>query len=190
MGINQAVQPIQGYNYGRHDYKRVKQTTLTGQAVVFLICFAFWIIMMVKPQYYYYLFSSNDANLITYGMHAMRMSKLLVVFLGYQTLVSFFFTSIGKPQIATCISISRQIFLIPAFIIMPKLFGLNGVLTCNPVSDFCSLIVVTSIYVWGLRKLDKMADAEKAKQNSSIEQNSVLQTKIPISKRQIATSSK
>lgn len=155
MGINQALQPIQGYNYGLQNYKRVKKTTLTGQSVVFLICLSFWLIMMIKPQYYYYIFSSNDQNLINYGIHAMRTSKKLVVFLGYQTLVSFFFTSIGKPQIATCISISRQIFLIPALLILPKLFGLDGVLNSNPVSDFCSIILVTSIYIYGLRELDR-----------------------------------
>ncbi|HCW54790.1 MAG TPA: hypothetical protein DG753_13875 [Clostridium sp.] len=160
MGINQALQPIQGYNYGKGDYKRVKETTLTGQVVVFVICLAFWLIMMIKPEFYYYLFSSNDSNLITYGIHAMRTSKKLVVFLGYQTLVSFFFTSIGKPQIATCVSISRQIFLIPSLIILPRLFGLEGVLNSNPVSDFCSLIVVTSIYINGLHKLDKKASLQ------------------------------
>ena len=50
--------------------------------------------------------------------------------------------------VATFISISRNgLFLIPALLILPRFLGLNGVLYSSSVSDFCSLILVSSIYI-------------------------------------------
>ena len=55
--------------------------------------------------------------------------------------------------------------MIPALIILAKLFGLEGVLNSNPVSDSCSIIVVTCIYIHGSHELDKKALLSKVPSN-------------------------
>mgnify|MGYP001298534821 CR=1 FL=1 len=79
---------------------------------------------------------SGDAQLAEYGAMAMRKSKMFMLFLGFQTLASMYFSAIGKPKVATFISISRNgLFLIPALLILPRFLGLNGVLYSSSVSD-------------------------------------------------------
>ncbi len=76
-------------------------------------------------------------------------------------LVSMYFSSIGKPEVATFVSLSRHgIFFIPALIILPRIFGLMGVLYATPVSDACSLVVVTTMYIREMIRLGNLKEGE------------------------------
>ena len=66
--------------------------------------------------------------------------------------------------VATFISISRNgLFLIPALLILPRFLGLDGVLYSSSVSDFCSLILVSTIYINGILQLNKKEKEEYSK---------------------------
>lgn len=160
-GINQAAAPVISYNYGRKSFKRVRKATLTSQGMAFVFAAVIWTAMMLAPEFVINLFSKNDAQLMDYGVMAMRTCKCLALFGGYQMLISMYFSSIGKPEIATLVSLSRHgIFFIPALYILPKYFGLMGVLYATPVSDGCSLIVVTTMYVREMMRLGKLKEGE------------------------------
>lgn len=160
-GINQAAAPVISFNYGRKSFKRVRKASLTSQGMAFAFAIVIWTAMMLVPEFVINLFSKNDPQLLEYGVMAMRTSKCLALFGGYQMLVSMYFSSIGKPEVATMVSLSRHgIFLIPALYILPKYFGLMGVLYATPVSDGCSLIVVTTMYVKEMMRLGKLKDGE------------------------------
>lgn len=156
-GVNQAASPLISYNYGAKKYVRVKKISLMAQTMAFVMAFFIWAFMMLAPEFVVSLFSSNDRELIQYGAMAMRICKCFALFGGFQMLVSMYFSAIGKPQIATIVSFSRNgIFLIPALYILPKFFGLKGVLYANAVSDGCSLLVVTIMYVCEMRRIGRL----------------------------------
>ena len=164
LGMNNAISTIISYNYGAKQYKRTRNAALIGQAIAFVICTVVWLLMMIVPKTLFAIFSSGDAQLAEYGAMAMRKSKMFMLFLGFQTLASMYFSAIGKPKVATFISISRNgLFLIPALLILPRLLGLNGVLYSSSVSDFCSLILVSTIYINGILQLNKKEKEEYSK---------------------------
>ena len=156
-GINQAVSPLISYNYGAKNYSRVKKASLCSQAMAGVFAIVIWSAMMLAPEYVCSLFGKGDEALISYGAMAMRACKMFALFGGFQMLVSMYFSSIGKPQVATFVSISRHgLFLIPAMLIMPQFMGLKGVLYANSVSDGCSLIVVSFMYLHEMRRLSRL----------------------------------
>lgn len=160
-GINQAAAPVISFNYGKKSFKRVRRATLTSQGMAFFFAIIIWTAMMMAPEFVINLFSKDDSQLLEYGVMAMRTSKCLALFGGYQMLVSMYFSSIGKPEVATMVSLSRHgIFLIPALYILPKFFGLMGVLYATPVSDGCSLIVVTTMYIREMLRLGRLKEGE------------------------------
>ena len=161
-GINQAVSPLISYNYGAKNYSRVKKASLCSQAMAGVFAIVIWSAMMLAPEYVCSLFGKGDEALISYGAMAMRACKMFALFGGFQMLVSMYFSSIGKPQVATFVSISRHgLFLIPAMLIMPQFMGLKGVLYANSVSDGCSLIVVSFMYLHEMRRLSRLTDGEE-----------------------------
>ena len=161
-GINQAVSPLISYNYGAKNYSRVKKASLCSQAMAGVFAVVIWSAMMLAPEFVCSLFGKGDEALISYGAMAMRACKMFALFGGFQMLVSMYFSSIGKPQVATFVSVSRHgLFLIPAMLIMPQFMGLKGVLYANSVSDGCSLIVVSFMYLHEMRRLSRLTDGEE-----------------------------
>ncbi len=164
LGMNNAISTIISYNYGARQYIRARNAALIGQLIAFGVCFLVWLLMMCTPQMLYAMFSSGDTELIEYGSMAMRKSKMFICFLGFQTLASMYYSAIGKPKVATVISVSRNgLFLIPALLILPRFFGLDGVLYSSSVSDLCSMLLVSVIYIKGMIQLNQLSKEDMGK---------------------------
>ena len=65
-----------------------------------------------------------------------------------QPISSTFFTSIGKANKGTFLSLTRQIiFLLPLMFFLPTIFGIKGILYAAPIAD--SMAFVTAVVmVW------------------------------------------
>jgi Na+-driven multidrug efflux pump len=76
--------------------------------------------------------------------------------IGFQIASSNYFQAVGNPKQAMFLSLSRQVvLLIPSLLILPRFFGLNGVLYAGPVADLGSSII-TGIWLYiELKQLDK-----------------------------------
>lgn len=162
-GINQAASPIISFNYGSRQYGRVRNASFLSQAMTFGITLLVYLPAMISPGLVLPLFGGSEAELLAFGSMAMRASKPLLLFTGYQMLVSMYFSAIGRPDVATLVSLLRNgIFLIPALVILPRFYGIMGVLYANPVSDGLSLVAVTVLYVREMRRIGRLADGESA----------------------------
>ena len=69
----------------------------------------------------------------------MRFFKIFLFFTWVnciQPVTSQFFASVGKPMKGMFISLTRQIiFFLPALIILPMIFGIDGILYVAPIAD-------------------------------------------------------
>jgi Na+-driven multidrug efflux pump len=78
----------------------------------------------------------------------MQIYLLMLPIIGFQIVSSNYFQAVGKPRQAMILSLSRQVLLlIPALLILPRFFGLNGVFYAGPVADFGSS-VITGIWLY------------------------------------------
>ena len=86
----------------------------------------------------------------------MRLYRAFAMVAGIQTLCSMYFSSIGQSRTATVMSVLKQgAFLIPLFFILPRFWGLDGVLAAMSVSDFLSTAVIALLYTKGIRELTR-----------------------------------
>lgn len=70
-----------------------------------------------------------------------------------------FFTAIGKPVYGIFISLTRQIlFLLPLILILPRFFGIDGVLYSAPIADFMAAVLA---FFLTFRQLNKWKVAIK-----------------------------
>jgi putative MATE family efflux protein len=145
MGLNMGMQPIAGYNYGAGLYPRVnkvlKQTIMLATVVISIG----FLIGELLPREAALLFTSDKA-LLDIAVPGMRIAFAAFPIIGFQMVSSNFFQSIGKPGKAIYMSLSRQvIFLIPALLIFPHYFGINGVWMSLPIAD--TLAAVNSAFI-------------------------------------------
>jgi putative MATE family efflux protein len=164
MGMNNGISSIISYNYGARNYRRVMKASITGQILASAAAIIVWLLMMFAPNVLFRIFvSGKDTATLEYGAYAIHKCKLFMFFLGFQTLASMFYSAIGKPKWATVVSISRNgLFLVPALLILPKLWGLDGVLYSSSVSDACSAVVVGVLYAVGIMDLRRKIREQEA----------------------------
>lgn len=147
IGLNQGSQPIIGFNYGAKNYHRMFDTLKLAAIIATGFSTIGFIIGTFFPFQAVTLFTT-DKELIQLAGTAQRITVVLFPIIGFQTVVSNFFQSIGKAKLSIFLSLTRQfIFLIPSILILPPLLGLNGAWASMPVSDGLSSIV-TLITFW------------------------------------------
>lgn len=163
IGIAAGSQPIVGYNYGAGKYDRVKKTLKTVLGCSVIISTIAFILFQAIPEQLISIFGSGDENYMEFACIAFRTYLLLCICNGIQIPAGIFFQAIGKSVKSAILSLSRQVlFLIPAMIILGKIFGLQGVLYSGPVADGLAFAVAVILLIVELRKLGKKKVESKA----------------------------
>lgn len=155
IGVNQGMQPIAGYNYGAMKFDRMmrvlKYALICGTCVTTIG----FIVGQFFPEQCVRLFTS-DETLISLSVHAMRLTTVSFPIIGFQMVVANFFQSIGKAKVSVFLSLSRQlVFLIPMLLVLPTLYGADGVWYSMPVADTISALVTAIIMYLFMRKINK-----------------------------------
>jgi Na+-driven multidrug efflux pump len=156
FGINQGAQPIIGYNYGAGRFDRVRQTVQTAVLAASAIALAGFVAAMFFPHHVVRLFNDEDQTLIRLGSRAMRTSLAMLPVVGFQIVGASYFQAVGKPREAMLLSLSRQVLiLIPAVLIMPRFFGLDGLWLAVPAADFSSSLLTGACLLLEMRHLHR-----------------------------------
>jgi Na+-driven multidrug efflux pump len=162
IGINQGVQPIIGFNYGARKYDRVLRALLTAILAATLVSTSGFLVVMIFPERVIALFSRNDPALRHLGTHAMRTCLLMLPIVGFQIVSANYFQAVGKPKKAMLLTLSRQVLLlIPAVLILPHFFGLNGLWAAFPAADLGSSLWTGAWLLVELRYLRRRAQAPR-----------------------------
>ncbi len=173
FGINQGLQPILGYNYGAGHYARVRTTWATGVRLASAIVIFGFLIVELFPAQIIRVFI-RDPALIEVGIFGLRAFLCMMPLLGFQIISTIYFQSIGKSGISMLASLLRQvIFLIPLYLLLPRIFGFNGVWYASPAADLLSFIV-TAILM--LRELSRLRSLEQQHQEKKQAQSLELET--------------
>lgn len=152
IGLTQGMQPIAGYNYGAQRLERVSRVFRYSVIAASCLTTTGFLVGEVIPQLIARAFTTNP-DLIALATTGMRIVLAMFPVVGFQIVTSSFFQSIGKPRIAMLLSLSRQVFmLIPAVIILPELFGLNGVWAALPASDLSASVLTFIVLRNQMRK--------------------------------------
>ena len=153
VGLNQGVQPIISFNYGAQKFDRVKEAIKLAIKIATIIVTVGFIITRLFPVQLISLFN-RDPELIKFGRSSIFAWFLAFPVVGFQIVGANFFQAIGKPKSAMFLSLTRQlILLMPAIIIFPKLWGVEGILYAAPFADLLSFLLTATFFYLGIRKL-------------------------------------
>ena len=166
IGISQGMQPIIGFNYGAQKYESVKKTFKLAISANLVVSFIGWVLFQFCTSTVLSIFGSGDANYFEFATMFMRIYLMLVCVDGVQMLSSSFFSSIKKAYLGMFLSMTRQVlFLIPLVLILPKFFGLNGILYAAPIADFVAFVVSVICILVEFKKLNEL---EKSRKTNSL----------------------
>lgn len=135
-GLCSGAQPIISYNYGSQSYSRVKSVLkqLLILSVGLMGIATIW--FQLAPMSVVNIFGSEDALYNEFSVKCLKVFLMLIVLDSFQMAGSSYLQSVGKPGLATLLVMFRQIVIqIPAMLILPNWFGIDGILYAGPVSS-------------------------------------------------------
>lgn len=157
QGICQGGQPIMSYNFGAGNKERVKKAFFTQFRVCVIFTIAGWVILMLAPQLFAGLFTS-DASLSAYTSWALRIYMAGIFSIGFQVCCQQSFMALGQAKISLLLACLRKIILlIPLIFLLPCILSdkVFAVFLAEPVSDILAAFVTTITF---LTQFDKILE--------------------------------
>lgn len=162
IGFGQGFQPVCGFNFGAERYDRVLEAFWFCVKVAVIMLTVFGIVSFGISRPIVTAFRREDLQVIEIGTLALRLQLLTMPFQAWVIMVNMLTQSIGYGFRASLVAMGRQgLFLIPALLIFPKLFGILGLQMAQPIADMLTFVLATVIVSGILKELRQM----KEKQN-------------------------
>ena len=136
-GIAQGIQPLVSREYGKGN-KKAQRSFLTwalySMAVLSVLLYA-GIFLEADPIARIFN-SENDLRLQEIAVPGLKLYFTAILFMGYNVILSTYFTSVEKVIPAHVVSLLRGLLLIvPAAFVMAGLWGMTGVWLAFPVTE-------------------------------------------------------
>ena len=141
IGISQGSQPIIGFNYGARQYERVLGIYRLAITCNLIISGIGFLLFQLFPRQIIALFGTGDALYFEFAIKFLRIFLFMVIINGVQLISANFFAAIGKPVKGVVLSLTRQVFfLVPLILILPLVWGIEGIMFAGPIADFAAFI--------------------------------------------------
>ncbi len=163
IGFGQAFQPVCGFNFGAKRYDRVLEAYWFCVKVAVAMLSTFAVVAFIFSRPIVTAFRREDLKVIEIGTLALRLQILTMPMQAWVIMVNMLTQSIGYGFRASIVAVGRQgLFLIPALLTLPKMFGVLGVQMAQPVSDVLTFVLASVIVSSILKELKTLRDGQQA----------------------------
>lgn len=146
MGLANGVQPLLGYNYGSGNHERFTAIERYTKKCCLVVGILSTVLFFVLREPIIRLFIS-DADVVHYGVMMLVAYMLSGPVIGLLFVNMNCMQSTGNALPATILSVLRQgLLLIPLLYLLNIMFGLQGVIYGQALTDY--IAVVLSIVIW------------------------------------------
>lgn len=157
IGLAQGTQPIESFNYGAKNYRRVKDAYWLAVKIGAAISILAFIAFQLFPKQILSAFGSGSDTYFEFGTKFFRIFLFFTWLNCLQPITATFFTSIGKPIKGVFLSLTRQIlFFLPLLIVLPMIFGIDGIVYTGPVADVLSGTVAVIMAFYEFRAMNRL----------------------------------
>ena len=155
FGFIKGFQPIAGYSYGAKKFDRLREAIKTSILWSTAFCVVFGVILALFPTAIVSRFTKGDAEMIRIGAASLRANGISIMLFGFYTVYSSLFLALGKGREGFILGACRQgICFIPVILLLPMVWGLNGIMYAQPIADVLSAIITVFMAIPLHKKLN------------------------------------
>ena len=139
-GYSYGVAPMVSYYYGEGNHEKLKKLVGTSFRVI-----AFISIMTVAASFaltrpLVSVFARPDNPVYDLAVTGNRICTIALCFIGYNIFASGMFTALSNGVVSAVLAFSRSfVFMLAAMIVLPLLFGVNGIWLATPAAELMAL---------------------------------------------------
>ena len=153
FGYMKGLQPLAGFNYGAKNYKRLNEAIRCCIKYINLFCLVWTILLYIFAPNILSIFGTGE-SVLKIAVPALRAGVIMFITFGFQFTYSTLYLSMGKALAGGFLSICRQgIIFLPIILLLPKIFGLNGVIYSQAVADLITTIITIPFAIDVRKKL-------------------------------------
>jgi len=166
FGLNNAMVPILGYNYGARRPERLKQTIKLSVCAAVAIMLVGMAVFQLLPDRLLLLFKASE-DMLRIGVPALRIISLSYLFAGYCVVCGSVFQAMGHGFLSLVVSVGRQLLvLLPVAWLLSLTGSLDAVWLAFPIAELASLTLSTVFLVRIYRQVIKRLEAPQEGQRS------------------------
>lgn len=142
FGFIKGFQPIAGYSYGAREFDRLRSAIKTSILWSTIFCVAAGLLLTLFSTTIVSQFTAGNSEMIHIGASSLRINGITFMLFGFYTVYSSLFLALGKGMAGFILGACRQgICFIPVILILPSVWGLNGILYAQPIADVLSAVI-------------------------------------------------
>lgn len=146
IGMSAGCIPIVGYNYGAKRFDRCRGVLWRLMAAEFVLGAVSLVITQCFPLQLISIFGSEDALYERFAVLAFRIYLCMLPLATVNKAAFIFMQALGRPVESAGLSFFREVLLaVPLVMLLPKAFGLMGVLYSMPAADVITFLA--SLYI-------------------------------------------
>lgn len=146
-GVGQGAQPVFGYNFGAGKPQRTKEALTIALKFVTGVMLLVVALIFLFPNFFVGLFT-GEAKLIATTVPNLMICLSVLPFVAIHSISATYFQSTKQPLYATALYILRfGGILIPALLVLPRIFGITGVYAANALSDGLSGLIACVLLI-------------------------------------------
>lgn len=160
FGFLKGFQPIAGFSYGAKNFKRLREAIKTSIVWSTIFCVIVGLLMAIFSRQIISQFTDGNIEMISVGQKSLIANGLSFILFGFYTVYSSLFLALGKGRAGFFLGVCRQgICFVPVILLLPIVWGINGILYAQPIADVLSAII-TVFMALHLQKELSMAEGE------------------------------
>lgn len=148
IGYSMGVAPIISYHFGAKDYSELRN--LLQRSLKIIACFAgiMFVIAEIFAEPIANIFFGDDSELAALTCHAFGICAFSYLLMGFAIFASDFFTALNDGVTSAIISFLRTlVFEIAAVMLLPLLFGVDGIWLSMVVAELMAVVLSATFFV-------------------------------------------
>ena len=159
FGFIKGFQPIAGFSYGAKKFDRLREAIKISTLWSTIFCVVVGLLMAIFSTQIISQFTTGNEEMILVGQKSLIANGFSFFFFGFYTVYSSLFLALGKGAAGFFLGACRQgICFIPVILLLPMVWGINGIMYAQPIADILSTIIT----VYMALKLHKELSAIEA----------------------------
>ncbi len=148
IGYATGVAPVVSYHYGAGNKKELNNLLKRSGVLIAIASLAMLLSSELMAAPLAGIFVGYDAELLSMTVHAYSIYAISFLFCGFSIFGSAFFTALGDGVTSAVIAFLRTlVFESASVLILPLIFGLNGIWSAIIVAECMSVIVSVTFLV-------------------------------------------
>ena len=148
VGYAVGSAPIVSFHYGARNHAEVHNLYQKSLRLIAVVAVSMTAASMVIIPYVARIFVGYDAQLLALTSRAFRLYALSFLIMGFNVYASSFFTALGDGVTSALISFLRTLlFQLAALLLLPALWGIDGVWLAVTAAELAALAVSVYMFV-------------------------------------------